>query len=52
MIRWYDYLIAIVFAELLLITAFTVPWIGGIVAYLAYEYGWNGYCEFRKEQEN
>lgn len=53
MIRWYDYIVVFIFAELLMIAAFTIPGIGFIVAYTAYEIGWvNGYCRWRKEQEN
>ena len=51
MIRWYDYMIAFVFAELLLVSAFTIPYFGFIIAYIAYEYGWEGYCQFRKGME-
>jgi len=50
MIRWYDYIAAFVFANVLLVIAF-FPYIGFIAAYAAYEYGWNWYCNFRLEQE-
>lgn len=53
MIRWYDYIVVIMFAELLMIAAFTIPFVGFIVAYTAYEIGWvHGYCAWRKDQEN
>lgn len=51
LIRWYDYIISIAFADLLLIIAFTIPFVGAIVAYAIYEYGWDYYCNWRYEQE-
>ena len=52
MIKWYDYIIAIAFADLLLTIAVVVPFIGFIVAYAVYEYGWDFYCNWRYEQEH
>lgn len=52
MIRWYDYPAAFIFAEMLLVTAFSLPGFGFVVAYFAYEYVWGWYCNFRLEQEN
>ena len=51
MIRWYDYIIAIGFANVLLIIAIDIPFIGFLVAYAVYEYGWDFYCNWRYEQE-
>ena len=51
LLRWYDYVIAIGFADVLLTIAFTVPFVGFIVAYAVYEYGWDFYCNWRYEQE-
>lgn len=51
MIRWYDYIVAFVFADLLLTAALTIPFIGVVISYAAYEYGWEGYCEYRKKVE-
>jgi hypothetical protein len=52
MIRWYDYAVAIIFAELLMIAAFTIPFMGIVIAYTAYEIGWvYGYCQWRKDME-
>lgn len=51
MIRWYDYAMAIAFADLILTVAFALPYIGFIIAYAAYEYGWGAYCNQRLEQE-
>lgn len=51
MIRWYDYPVAFIFAEMLLVTAFSLPGFGFVVAYVIYEYGWDYYCKWRYEQE-
>lgn len=51
MVRWYDYIAAITFANLLLTVAFVVPYIGFVVAYAVYEAGWDSYCNFRLKQE-
>jgi len=51
MIRWYDYFIAIAFADLLLTIAVVMPYIGFVVAYGTYEYGWDAYCNYRYKQE-
>lgn len=50
MIRWYDYIAAITFANILLTLIF-LPYVGFIAAYAAYEYVWDSYCQFRKTQE-
>lgn len=50
MVRWYDYLIALAFANILLTIVF-LPYIGFIAAYAAYELGWDSYCKFRLKQE-
>ena len=52
MIRWYDYPAAFLAADLMLTTAFAIPWVGFVVAYGMYEYGWEAYCQWRLEQEN
>jgi len=52
MIRWYDYIAALLTADILATTFFTVPIFGAIITYVLYEYGWNRYCNFRLEQEN
>jgi TRAP-type mannitol/chloroaromatic compound transport system permease small subunit len=51
MIRWYDYIAALIMAEVLLTIFFTVPFFGAIIAYVLYEYVWDLYCNFRLEQE-
>ena len=51
MIRWYDYPIAFLMADVLATLFFTVPVFGAIIAIIAYEYGWDAYCKFRLEQE-
>ena len=51
MIRWYDYIAAILFADVLMVVALTVPFFGFIIAYAMYEIGWDGYCQYRKENE-
>jgi hypothetical protein len=50
MIRWYDYAIAFAFADLIWTVLF-LPYVGFIVAYAAYEYGWSAYCNYRLNQE-
>jgi hypothetical protein len=50
MIAYYDIVIAVVFAWILLNVAF-IPYIGFIAAYAMYEYVWDAYCQFRLEQE-
>lgn len=52
MTRWYDYLAAILFAEIMLICFFTIPAIGAIIAYGMYELWVQWYCQFRLEQES
>jgi len=52
MIRWYDYVAALLMANLLLTVFFTIPLAGAIIAYAMYEYGWDSYCDFRLRQEN
>ena len=52
MVRWYDYVIAWMAAEVMLTAFFSLPIIGAIIAYMMYEYGWNSYCQFRLHQEN
>jgi hypothetical protein len=51
MIRWYDYLAAFLAADLILTSAFSIPWIGFVVAYAMYEYGWEAYCQYRLKME-
>jgi TRAP-type mannitol/chloroaromatic compound transport system permease small subunit len=51
LIRWYDYPAALLAADLLLTTFFTIPIVGAIIAYVMYEYGWEAYCQFRLRQE-
>jgi hypothetical protein len=51
LLRWYDYAIALAFADLLLTTAFVIPYFGAIIAYAVYEYGWDFYCNWRYNQE-
>ena len=50
--RWYDYPAALLAANLMITAAFSIPWIGLIVAYAMYEYGWEAYCQWRLKQEN
>ena len=52
LVRWYDYIIAVGFADVLLTLAVGIPFVGFIVAYAAYEYGWDAYCNWRYEQEH
>ena len=52
MIRWYDYIVAFWAAYIMLTTAFTIPWVGFVIAYAMYEYGWDSYCKWRLEQEH
>jgi TRAP-type mannitol/chloroaromatic compound transport system permease small subunit len=51
MIRWYDYIAAVLMADLLMTIAFVVPFVGFVVAYAVYEFGWDSYCEYRKSME-
>jgi hypothetical protein len=51
MIRWYDYGAALLVADIILTTFFTIPIFGAIIAYAMYEFGWTGYCEYRKQME-
>ena len=50
MLRWYDFAFAIFVADIILTAFFAIPFIGAILAYVIYEYGWNLYCEFRAQQ--
>jgi hypothetical protein len=52
LIRWYDYPAAFLVADMMLTAAFSIPWIGFVIAYAMYEYGWEAYCQFRLGQEN
>jgi len=52
MIRWYDYVAAFLVADIMVMIFFTIPFVGAIIAYAMYEYGWDSYCEFRLRQEN
>lgn len=52
MVRWYDYIAALMFAEVLLLAAFTVPVVGVAVAYASYEVLWGAYCLWRKHIEH
>ena len=51
MIRWYDYIAAFIAADVLLTVFFTIPVFGAIIAYMMYEFGWESYCQDRKENE-
>ena len=50
MVRWYDYITAFLFADILLVVAF-FPYIGFIAAYAVYELWMQVYCRWRYEQE-
>ena len=52
MIRWYDYPIAFLAADLMITAVFNVPYIGFVVAYGLYEFWMNVYCKWRLEQED
>ena len=52
MIRWYDYPLAFLAADIMLTMAFTIPYVGFIAAYALYEYGWEAYCQWRRKQEH
>ena len=51
MIRWYDYLAALLAADIMLTIAFTIPYVGLVAAYALYEFGWESYCQWRLNQE-
>jgi hypothetical protein len=51
MIRWYDYPVAFLAADVMLTVALSIPWVGFVVAYAMYEYGWEAYCQYRLRQE-
>lgn len=51
MVRWYDYIVAFIVADVLATLFFSVPLFGAILAYVLYEYGWDSYCKFRLERE-
>ena len=50
MIRWYDYLIAFLVADVMA-TALKAPIIGAFIAWGIYELWMNVYCPWRLEQE-
>jgi hypothetical protein len=52
LIRWYDYPAAFLAADVMVTAAFAIPWVGFIIAYAMYEYGWEAYCQYRLRQEN
>ena len=49
--RWYDYLAAFIVADIATVFLFTIPLFGGIFTYIVCKYGWDAYCEYRKEME-
>lgn len=52
MVRWYDYIIAWMAAEVMLTAFFSLPIIGAIIAYMMYEYVWlQWYCQYRRRNE-
>ena len=51
MIRWYDYPIAFLAADVMVTSLFTLNFIGGFIAYGIYELWMNVYCPWRLEQE-
>lgn len=51
MVKWYDYIAAIVIADLLLTIFLTVPIFGAVIAFVIYEYVWEGYCQYRLQME-
>ena len=51
MLRWYDYPAAFLAADIMLTMAFTIPYVGFIFAYVAYEFGWEAYCQWRLNNE-
>tara|TARA_Y100000389_G_scaffold201976_1_gene246047 strand:+ start:4201 stop:4365 length:165 start_codon:yes stop_codon:yes gene_type:complete len=51
MIRWYDYVIALVFADAMITLFFGLPVIGAIASYGIY-YAWKDiYCSWRRDIE-
>jgi hypothetical protein len=53
MVRWYDWIAAVVYAYLIMYFFFTIPIFGAIIAYMIYEYLWGHvYCQYRLQQEN
>ena len=50
LLRWYDYIVALLFADLML-NALAIPLFGFIFAYALYEFAWNAYCQYRLQQE-
>jgi len=50
MIRWYDWIAAVALAQSMLSVFFTIPVVGAVMAYIAYQY-WDYYCEWRRRQE-
>jgi hypothetical protein len=51
MIRWYDFVAAFIVADLSAAFFFSIPIIGGILAYALVVPVWDYYCKYRLEQE-
>ena len=51
MIRWYDYAVAIIFADILYIMAVAIPFVGILFAAAIYDTFWPMYCNYRKNME-
>ena len=52
MIRWYDYIAAFMVADVTASLFFGIPIVGGIIAYFLATFGWDSYCEWRKDMED
>jgi hypothetical protein len=51
MVRWYDYLLAFLVADVMQAFFFGVPILGGFVAYALYMVWVYVYCDYRKGME-
>ena len=52
MIRWYDYPVALIVAQVMITMFFTNIIVGAIIAYIIYDEFWKSYCNLRLKQEH